>query len=68
MKKYKATTIKITRYIIIIYKRLVVDIKVILYSIYILMWPAVSLAVLAYILRAVWRDFKEAKKFNKGIL
>lgn len=44
------------------------DIKTTLYSIYILMWPALSLGVLLYILRAVWRDAKEAKKENKSIL
>ncbi|GLR64032.1 putative transporter small subunit [Marinospirillum insulare] len=44
------------------------DIKASLYSIYILMWPALSLGVLLYILRAVWRDAKEAKSQNKEVL
>lgn len=44
------------------------DIEIVLYSIYILMWPALSLGVLAYILRAVWRDAKEAKKTNQSIV
>lgn len=44
------------------------DTKTALYTLYILMWPALSLGVLLYILRAVWRDAKKAKKQNKGIV
>ncbi len=42
--------------------------KTALYSLYILMWPALSLGILLYILRSVVRDAREAKKQNKGIV
>ncbi len=44
------------------------DMKVAFYTFYILMWPALTLGVLFYICRAVWRDVKEAKKNNKGLV
>lgn len=44
------------------------DFKIISYSFYILMWPTLSLGVLLYILRAVWKDAQAAKKANESII
>lgn len=44
------------------------DIKLALYTFYILMWPALTLGVLFYICRAVWRDAKNAKKNKEGMV
>lgn len=44
------------------------DMKVALYTFYVLMWPALTLGVLFYICRAVWRDAKKAKKTNRGMV
>lgn len=44
------------------------DLEVLSYSFYILMWPALSLGVLFYILRAVWKDAQAAKKANESII
>lgn len=44
------------------------DIKTLLYSTYILIWPTLTLGVLIYICRAVWRDAKRAKKQNRDLI
>ncbi len=44
------------------------DMKIALYSVYILMWPTLTLGVLFYICRAVWRDAKKAKKANRSMV
>lgn len=38
------------------------------YTFYILMWPALTLGVLIYICRAVWRDAKKAKANNQDLV
>lgn len=38
------------------------------YTVYILMWPALTLGVLIYICRAVWKDVKAAKKSNRDLV
>ena len=44
------------------------DMKLAFYTFYILVWPALTLGVLIYICRAVWRDAKKARKNNKGMV
>lgn len=38
------------------------------YGLYILIWPAITLAVLLLICIATYRDIKKAKKNNKSIV
>lgn len=44
------------------------ELETILYGAYILVWPALTLAVLVYICRAVWRDIRQAKKEQRDIV
>ncbi|HLR17286.1 MAG TPA: putative transporter small subunit [Alcanivoracaceae bacterium] len=44
------------------------DAKTAFYTFYILMWPALTLGVLVYIVRAVWRDVKEARDGDQEVL
>lgn len=41
---------------------------VLLYAIYILIWPALTLGVLVYISGAVWRDARIAKKKGRDLI
>lgn len=44
------------------------DAKVAFYTFYILMWPALTLGVLVYIVGAVWRDIKAAKDSDQDVI
>lgn len=44
------------------------DAKTLFYTFYILMWPALTLGVLVYICRAVWKDTKAARKNNEDLV
>lgn len=44
------------------------DMKTAFYTFYILMWPTLTLGVLFYICRAVWRDARKAKKTNRSMV
>lgn len=44
------------------------ELQSILYGAYILVWPALTLGVLVYICRAVWRDIRQAKKENRDMV
>lgn len=44
------------------------DTKTALYTFYVLMWPALTFAVLVYICRAVWKDIKAAKANNEDVI
>lgn len=39
-----------------------------IYGLYILIWPAITLAVLVLICTATYRDIKRAKRNNKDIV
>lgn len=42
--------------------------SIILYAIYILIWPALTLGVLIYISGAVWREARIAKKKGHDLI
>lgn len=42
--------------------------KTLFYAIYILMWPALTLGVLIYICRAVWRDARRARQNQEDLI
>ena len=58
VKKYKVTIVKEKQ----------MDAKTAFYAFYILMWPALTLGVLVYICRAVWKDAKAAKENNEDLV
>jgi len=39
-----------------------------LYTAYVLIWPALTLGVLALICRAVWRDYRAAAREGRGVV
>ncbi|HIX61195.1 MAG TPA: putative transporter small subunit [Candidatus Halomonas stercoripullorum] len=39
-----------------------------LYTAYVLIWPALTLGVLAVICRAVWRDYRTANREGRGVV
>jgi len=44
------------------------DTEIVFYTAYILMWPALTLGVLIYIVGAVWRDVRRAKRTGRDLI